>query len=86
MKDIQIGTNALATDPNGTLVYSPVIAMLDASKVDVANYTIIRTSDHHQVVLTSAHLIYKISYSGKLRANDITLPKSPVFASTHLER
>jgi hypothetical protein len=56
--------------------------MLDASEVDMANYTIIRTSDHHQIVLTSAHLIYKINYSGKLSANDITLPKSPVFAST----
>jgi hypothetical protein len=56
--------------------------MLDATKVDMANYTIIRTSDHHQIVLTSAHLIYKISYSGNLRANDITLLKSPVFAST----
>lgn len=82
VKDIQIGTNVLATDANGTLLYSPVIAMLDASEVDMANYTIIRTSNHHQIVLTSAHLIYKINYSGKLRANDITLPKSPVFAST----
>ena len=83
VKDIQLGTRVLAVDANGTLVYSPIIAMLHASEKEVADYVVIRTSSHRQIVLTTTHLIYKAENKNELMSKDISLQESSlVFAST----
>ena len=83
VKDIQLGTKVLAVDTNGTLVYSPVVAMIDASEDEVADYVVICTSSHRQIVLTTTHLIYKAENKNELMSKDISLQESSlVFAST----
>ena len=81
VKDIKLGSNVLAMDSTGALVYSPVIAMLDAQDDNMVSYIVMHTEDHHQLEISLPHLIYTTGYDEKMSTSKIKIPESPVFAS-----
>lgn len=62
VKDIQQGEEVLATDKNGTIIWSKVFMQFHADNEEVAKATVIKTHLGKRIVLTTDHLIFASKY------------------------
>lgn len=71
MQDLEIGDKVLTMNPNGHLVYSPVIAFLDRAHTSVLNYIKIETENNHNLLVSYRHLTFTNESSTPIYASDV---------------